>query len=543
MRLNRRSKFAALVAVPALLCGLVLVGGSPTQAEVTNPGAVTFTIKGGTMIINKADPDGDPPVEFNFPDLLGPWECNDGIDNDGDGFTDLGDDPDCAAPTGTYPVGGTPPTQADTSETTAGYQGIFECNDGKDQDLDGLWDHSSVNPTNPDSGYPNGCATSVDNDEDLYGQTTYAPPTFTGSVDAAGNISITAATFQLNAVSFDSGVGIAKAQVSMLPEGFPWTGTMNPNVGAGDVHIDTVKMTIKIVVQGIGSCRLGATDGTDPMIIDNLTTGTSDTLTGAPAAPGSGVATIVRGDFGIDVPLVHEDPDTESCATIAPAMTDQMNLPNTGGNDATMVVEADPIPLGYGALSGTVTENGSGTPLAGISVRARDAGTNTFAGASVTDGSGNFFIGDLPPGDYVLWYYDADGSHTSVFNGGVWPMSAASTIAVAASTEVDADQALDPAGNMSGTLTEEGSGTPLANATVRVRLDADNSFVRATRTAGDGTWSMDLAATDYIALFDDGGTHKREYAFDSNGPGHAATLTIPAGGAIVVDAALKLKNP
>lgn len=53
----------------------------------------------------------------------------------------------------------------------------------------------------------------------------------------------------------------------------------------------------------------------------------------------------------------------------------------------------------YGGVKGTVTKNGS--PVFGAAVFARDAAGNTVAG-TVTDASGNYLIGVLPPGSYQI---------------------------------------------------------------------------------------------------------------------------------------------
>lgn len=550
MTRNRKSKAALLLALPALLCGALLVSGTPTQAEVTNPGATTIKIVGGTFTMNKADPDGDPPINFRFPDLVGPWACNDGIDNDLDGFTDTGSDPECAPPTGTYHATlSSPPTQADTNESMAGYQGVFECNDGIDQDLDVIFDHVSVNPTNPDSGGTNGCAYSTDPDEDsTLSQAYFIAPTFTGTTAADGTVSVTAATFQVNWITFDASAlgvpppGTIKAQITMLPEGFPWTGSMNPNYGAGDVSMDAVKLTIKISVPGGfgGSCRMGAIDGSNPIVIDNLTTGTSGSLTGAPAAPGSGVATVVRGDFGLNVTAQHEN-GVDSCPPlIMNGMNDFLNLPNASGNDATFALQATPTPLGYGAISGTITEDGSGTPLPGVWARVRNKATNTYVAKTLTDANGDFLVTGLPPGQYTVWYNDPDGSHASEYNGGGTVWANAPAINVAASATTDADASLAGGGTLTGTVTEVGSGNPLAGVNVRIRNAGTGAYVAATVTNGSGQWSKVLPAGSYKVLFEDGGVHTQEFSANKPGAVTATVIVLGSGATIVVDEDLAL---
>ncbi len=64
-----------------------------------------------------------------------------------------------------------------------------------------------------------------------------------------------------------------------------------------------------------------------------------------------------------------------------------------------------------GAISGTVTEAGSGIPLAGIDVSAVEAVSGDPVGSSVTDGSGAYTVGDLATGDYKVRFFDPSGSH------------------------------------------------------------------------------------------------------------------------------------
>ena len=53
----------------------------------------------------------------------------------------------------------------------------------------------------------------------------------------------------------------------------------------------------------------------------------------------------------------------------------------------------------YGGVKGTVTKGGS--PVLGAAVFARDASSNTVAG-TVTDASGNYLLGVVPPGNYQI---------------------------------------------------------------------------------------------------------------------------------------------
>jgi len=154
-----------------------------------------FSYKGETQNQNYVAPNpGDVLTAVNA-DGLAEWrssrECNDGIDNDGDGFTDYanngGGDPDCSGPNGSesapiaqcndgidndgngfadyagYNIGG---NFLDADPGCSGPEDMFEmqilpqCSDGIDNDGDGLKDYNS----NPGFGDPD-CFGDDDNDE------------------------------------------------------------------------------------------------------------------------------------------------------------------------------------------------------------------------------------------------------------------------------------------------------------------------------------------------------------------------------------------
>jgi probable HAF family extracellular repeat protein len=127
--------------------GLDLDGWTLSQALGISDidGQGEFTIVGVGL-----NPSGDTEGWVAF---LSPVHCNDGVDNDSDGNTDFGDDPDCIA-------------KGDRSE-------VPDCNDGLDNDGDGLVDDgadpecSSID----DQSEVNDCSDGYDNDGD--GKTDY----------------------------------------------------------------------------------------------------------------------------------------------------------------------------------------------------------------------------------------------------------------------------------------------------------------------------------------------------------------------------------
>lgn len=106
---------------------------------------------------------------------------------------------------------------------------------------------------------------------------------------------------------------------------------------------------------------------------------------------------------------------------------------------------------------------------------------------------------------------------------------AASVAAVAGSpTTVDAD--LDPStGTAAGTVTEDGTGEPLAE--VWVVAIGSNGTVRATTTDAGGNYSVTgLAPGGYRLRFvDPSGTHAAEYHVDTPDPDAATPITVVGG--------------
>ena len=61
-----------------------------------------------------------------------------------------------------------------------------------------------------------------------------------------------------------------------------------------------------------------------------------------------------------------------------------------------------------GEFQGTVTESGGGTPVANMGVRVYSATDGIFVAKdpSNTSAGGNYSIGGLPPGDYLLYFWN-----------------------------------------------------------------------------------------------------------------------------------------
>jgi 5-hydroxyisourate hydrolase-like protein (transthyretin family) len=170
-------------------------------------------------------------------------------------------------------------------------------------------------------------------------------------------------------------------------------------------------------------------------------------------------------------------------------------------------------------VSGRVTDSGTGQGMAGVSVRIYQGrrfvatGTTDATGAYVTDGG-------LIAGTYTartantLGYQDELYGNVPCFlcdGSGGTPFSVG-----ASGTTPNINFGLDPAGIISGTVTEAGTGLPIANATVgiyrqnqassyplyTVSTDASGHYTSGTGLpAGGYVVSAEVASTDYFKQF------------------------------------------
>lgn len=207
----------------------------------------------------------------------------------------------------------------------------------------------------------------------------------------------------------------------------------------------------------------------------------------------------------------------------------------TATSDQSAPVESAPVevgvtvPAGAGLVSGTVTESGSGAPVAGALVGVlRTADLSLVAGAETGPGGG--FVATVAAGDYFV--YVVDGGHVGGFFG------SPTAVTVTDGGTATADPVVDAAGgSVSGTVAD-GSG-PLAGIWV-VALDG-GTVVADTTTDADGTYTLGgLAAGDHLIRFvDPTNRHHAQYYDGVDGFGAATAVTVTGGADVAgIDATL-----
>jgi 5-hydroxyisourate hydrolase-like protein (transthyretin family) len=173
-----------------------------------------------------------------------------------------------------------------------------------------------------------------------------------------------------------------------------------------------------------------------------------------------------------------------------------------------------------GQITGSVTADGTGTPLPFISVtlyRWNEVSLAwSYATNVTTDLSGTYTAQGLVPGDYRITFYDFAGNYLGESYNNKATFDLADSLAVSAGAVLGGiDASLAVASRIDGTVTEEGTGTPLPNVSVYAyRVNPGNNFqyVASATTNTNGNYSVgNLGAGTYrIEFVEEGGLHLRQ---------------------------------
>ena len=189
-------------------------------------------------------------------------------------------------------------------------------------------------------------------------------------------------------------------------------------------------------------------------------------------------------------------------------------------------------------VSGTVTETGSGAPVAGAWVAVLRTSDFSIAAGAVADGSGNFTV-PVAAGSYYLYVVDPTGAHTAGFHGPPTTVSVTS----GAMTDVD-PQMVSLRGSVAGTVTEAGSGTPIGGAWV-IGINATTGATQQGVVAdGAGQYNIGgLTPGSYRPVFvDPTGAHASRYFPNSVDFLGATSLAVTAGASTAANVALPTQS-
>lgn len=281
----------------------------------------------------------------------------------------------------------------------------------------------------------------------------------------------------------------------------------------------------------------------------------SDAASGSPI-PGAWVALLRTTDFSLAGSAVA-DAEGSYRATAPPGSYFVYAIDPTGAHQAGFLGEPTAVAVDTGdpaaadvalvatrgSITGSVTDRASGVPIAGALALELDATTGRPGRGVLTDGSGEYTLDDLVPGNHLMAYIDLSAGHVSQFYADTADPSSATRIAVTAGGSTTADVTMptqSPANGpspLTGTVTDRVSGAPLDGVLVAALRASDYSLAKLATTDGSGHYSMDVPSAGYfLAFVDPAGRHAQEWHDDEpyHGLAQAASVTAPA----TTDAAL-----
>jgi len=219
------------------------------------------------------------------------------------------------------------------------------------------------------------------------------------------------------------------------------------------------------------------------------------------------------------------------------------NVANVDSSETTPVA-SNTINVGValGAVTGTVTESGSGAPVAGAFVAVLRSSDFSIAGGGVANGSGDYSVA-VAAGSYYLYVIDPAGLRTAGFFG------APTTVAITNTTPVDADPVLASSrGSVTATVTETGTGTPISGVW-GLALSASPANTGATEAAvtANGAGQLTIpglrAGNHYVGFIDPTGAHASRFFPNSPTLPGATPTAVTAGNATAANASLPAQTP
>lgn len=224
------------------------------------------------------------------------------------------------------------------------------------------------------------------------------------------------------------------------------------------------------------------------------------------------------------------------------------NYPMQYYNGKTAVDTADSITVGAGAtvtgidqaltpgaeITGTVTAGPGGAGVADVTVTAYD-NTGQPAATATTDPSGDYELTGLQTGTYTVGFDPASsGNYAAQFYPDSSTLSGAQDIQVTSGQTITAIGAtLQQGGQITGTVTETGSDTPVPDASVMVYDSSDAEVANSTTDANGNYTVSGLTTGTYEVCSDDfGSTTLVGATVCFNGesdPGSADPVNVTAG--------------
>jgi hypothetical protein len=186
-----------------------------------------------------------------------------------------------------------------------------------------------------------------------------------------------------------------------------------------------------------------------------------------------------------------------------------------------------------GSISGTVTAESGGAPIGGVEVCPQRQPYTVETDCTVTDGSGNYSLSSLPEGSYML-YFSANPANlkyvSEFYDNKRYPWESDLVPIAWNQDRTGLNVQLAEGGSISGIVTEEGTGAPIAGIRACAR-DSQGLDDRCTNSGPTGAYRINgLRSDEYSVEFEGGNrvNYLREFYKDAANWAAAEKLTVEA---------------
>lgn len=187
-----------------------------------------------------------------------------------------------------------------------------------------------------------------------------------------------------------------------------------------------------------------------------------------------------------------------------------------------------------GSISGTVTAENGGAPIAGVEVCPRRE-PYAETECATTDSAGHYSLGGLIEGSYKINFSAnrANLKYVSEFYDNKRYSDEADLVSVGASENVTVDAQLAEGGSISGTLTEDGTGDPVVGVVACAWTEGRPA--RCSRSDVTGSYQLNgLRSGEYVVEFEGGNqvNYLTEFYKDANLLAEAEKVEVEAPNAV-----------
>ena len=189
-----------------------------------------------------------------------------------------------------------------------------------------------------------------------------------------------------------------------------------------------------------------------------------------------------------------------------------------------------------GTINGTVTEEVSNLPIPGATVISLGGPSVSVETATTANASGGYTLTGLTPGNHWIGYLDPTGAHRTEFHPNSLNVPDATPIVTTAGSTTTANGQLavqagtGTGANLTGTITEQGTGTPIAGALVVALNASDFRLARTGFTDTNGAYNLNVqvGGTYKLAFVDPTNRHTMEWHNNQPNTGLANATTVAA---------------